>query len=389
MEESTETKETVQEIVTPEGQVSEDTKEHEDSQKIKVPDPSIDEEAGKMQPLETPDKDNIEDTTLIEGAWADILGSGQLKKKTVKKGIPNTRPTTNEICTIKISGQLVDGKAVDVQEKFSFQLGDLEVIQGIDLIVALMDCHEISQVEVQPRFAYGSLGNGKDIPPEATILYTIELLEVSKETDLELVNIDERLRIGNAKRERGNWWYSRGDFTSSIQCYRRALDYLDTENETETDSPEKLQEILDDRLKVYNNMAAAQMKIEAYDAALKSVDNVLRCQKDNVKAIYRKSKIVTAMGKMGEGIALLERALHLDPSTKIVQQDLMRLQAKQKLEVQKEKSLYKKMFNLNSTPAPTTSQGKPKVKLTVPWTLMIGAVTAVVASYVTYRFKLF
>lgn len=52
-----------------------------------------------------------------------------------------------------------------------------------------------------------------------------------------------------------------------------------------------MQEILDDRLKVYNNMAAAQMKIEAYDAALKSVDNVLRCQKDNVKAIYRKSKV--------------------------------------------------------------------------------------------------
>ena len=121
-----------------------------------------------------------------------------------------------------------------------------------------MDCGEISQIEVGPRFAYGSLGNGKDIPADATILYTIELLEVSKEQDLELVNIDERIRIGcaliylcfffvcglfllirytfrrNAKRERGNWWYSRGDYTSSIHCYRRALDYLDTENETET-----------------------------------------------------------------------------------------------------------------------------------------------------------
>lgn len=114
MEESIETKETIQEeIVTPEGlfqlllkvlrifyfepriflfgwmtllthsgQVSaEDTEEHEDSQKIKVPDPSIDEEHGKMKPLETPEKENDEDTTLIEGAWADILGSGQLKKK--------------------------------------------------------------------------------------------------------------------------------------------------------------------------------------------------------------------------------------------------------------------------------------------------------------------
>ena len=71
------------------------------------------------------------------------------------------------------------------------------------------------------------------------------------------------------------------------------------------------------------------------------------------------------MGKINEGIGLLERALHLDPSSKIIQQDLMRLQAKQKMEVQKEKSLYKRMFQLNTTPAPTTSTGKPKIKLTV------------------------
>ena len=77
------------------------------------------------------------------------------------------------------------------------------------------------------------------------------------------------------------------------------------------------------------------------------------------------TQIVTAMGKMSEGIALLERALHLDPSSKIVQQDLMRLQAKQKLEVQKERSLYKKMFRLDTDPIPTTPHGKPKIKLTV------------------------
>ena len=50
--------------------------------------------------------------------------------------------------------------------------------------------------------------------------------------------------IRNAKRERGNWWYSRGDYTSSVQCYRRALDYLDTENETETVRLQTLASIL-------------------------------------------------------------------------------------------------------------------------------------------------
>ena len=59
--------------------------------------------------------------------------------------------------------------------------------------------------------------------------------------------------------------------------------------------------MLDDRLKVYNNMGAAQMKIEAYDAALKSVEHVLRCQTDNVKALYRKSKVMTSVARLCNG----------------------------------------------------------------------------------------
>ena len=77
-------------------------------------------------------------------------------------------------------------------------------------------------------------------------------------------------------------------------------------------------------------------------------------------------QILTLTGKITEGIALLERALHLDPSSKIIQQDLLRLQAKQKQDVQKERSLYKKMFQLDSPAASsTTPKGKPKTKLTV------------------------
>ena len=42
----------------------------------------------------------------------------------------------------------------------------------------------------------------------------------------------------------------------------------------------------------------------------------------------------------------------------------MRLQAKQKSDVAKERSLYKKMFQLNDTPTPV-SHDKPKIKLAV------------------------
>lgn len=52
-----------------------------------------------------------------------------------------------------------------------------------------------------------------------------------------------------------------------------------------------MRELLNERLKTLNNMAAAQMKVEAYDIALKSLEAILRCQPDNVKALYRKGKV--------------------------------------------------------------------------------------------------
>lgn len=85
----------------------------------------------------------------------------------------------------------------------------------------------------------------------------------------------------------------------AIQCYRRALDYLDEveggimfptdDNKEVTDSD--LQDILEDRISVFNNMAAAQLKMNLHDAALNSLQTVLRCQPDNLKALFRKAKV--------------------------------------------------------------------------------------------------
>lgn len=56
-------------------------------------------------------------------------------------------------------------------------------------------------------------------------------------------------------------------------------------------SDSDLQDLLEDRINVSNNMAAAQIKLELYDAALNSLQTVLRCQPNNVKALFRKAKV--------------------------------------------------------------------------------------------------
>ena len=61
---------------------------------------------------------------------------------------------------------------------FSFQLGAGRVIRGWDLGVAGMKVGGQRRLIIPPDLAYGSSGSGSAIPPNATLVFDIELLEV-------------------------------------------------------------------------------------------------------------------------------------------------------------------------------------------------------------------
>ncbi|GFS80214.1 peptidyl-prolyl cis-trans isomerase FKBP8 [Trichonephila clavipes] len=88
-------------------------------------------------------------------------------------------------------------------------------------------------------------------------------------------------------------------------------------------STEESQAILDMRIKVHNNMAAAHLKLSAYSAGLHSVELVLKVQPKNVKALFRKAMILGAQGLTEEAIVCLRFAASLEPDTKLLFSVLM------------------------------------------------------------------
>lgn len=60
-------------------------------------------------------------------------------------------------------------------------------------------------------------------------------------------------------------------------------------------SPEAENELLDVKVKCLNNMAASQLKLDHYEAALKSCVSVLAHQPDNIKALFRMGKVCFAL----------------------------------------------------------------------------------------------
>jgi len=76
-------------------------------------------------------------------------------------------------------GQKFDS-SYDRSRPFTFKLGRQQVIKGWDEAVADMHVGEKRRVIIPPALGYGAQGAGRIIPPNSTLIFDIELLQVSK-----------------------------------------------------------------------------------------------------------------------------------------------------------------------------------------------------------------
>ena len=79
-------------------------------------------------------------------------------------------------------GTLTDGTKFDSSrdrgQPFEFHLGAGQVIQGWDIGVAGMKVGGLRKLTIPPEEGYGARGAGGVIPPNATLLFEVELIAV-------------------------------------------------------------------------------------------------------------------------------------------------------------------------------------------------------------------
>uniref|UniRef100_A0A663NBK9 peptidylprolyl isomerase n=1 Tax=Athene cunicularia TaxID=194338 RepID=A0A663NBK9_ATHCN len=92
------------------------------------------------------------------------------------QGRKPARGQEQELCMLE-DGKKFDSSR-DRNKPFKFVMGKQEVIRGWEEGVAQMSVGQRAKMTISPDYAYGSTGHPGIIPPNATLIFDVELMKL-------------------------------------------------------------------------------------------------------------------------------------------------------------------------------------------------------------------
>jgi FKBP-type peptidyl-prolyl cis-trans isomerase len=120
-------------------------------------------------------------TVNKEHFMATVTTDSGLKYEDLTEG-SGAEAKAGQTVTVHYTGWLTDGQKFDSSkdrnDPFAFVLGGGMVIKGWDEGVQGMKAGGVRKLTIPPQLGYGVRGAGGVIPPNATLVFEVELLEV-------------------------------------------------------------------------------------------------------------------------------------------------------------------------------------------------------------------
>lgn len=144
------------------------------------------------------------------GDTVDLSGDGGVIKTILKRAKNDAvGPTDNfPLVDVHYEGVLAEtGEIFDTTHEdnsiFSFEVGKGSVIKAWDIALKTMKVGEVAKITCKAEYAYGSAGSPPEIPPNATLVFEVELLACRPRKGSSVGSVsDERARLEELKKQR-------------------------------------------------------------------------------------------------------------------------------------------------------------------------------------------
>ncbi|GAB4831821.1 hypothetical protein Ancab_005836 [Ancistrocladus abbreviatus] len=140
----------------------------------------------------------------------DLTGDGGVIKEIIRQAKANAVGPSEDLPLVDVhyEGLLAEsGEVFDTTHEdntiFSFEIGKGTVIKAWDIAIRTMKVGEIAKITCKPDYAYGSAGSPPDIPPNATLIFEVELVACRPRKGSSISSAqDERSRLEELRKQR-------------------------------------------------------------------------------------------------------------------------------------------------------------------------------------------
>lgn len=292
-----------------------------------------------------PNSTLIFEVELLRWQFEDLSPEhdGSIQRRILTKGDMFTNPTDLSTVNIHVRGTI--GTKVFDERDVTFTVGEAElekIPRGIEIAVQKMKKGEKAELYIRPKYAFGEKGwSENDVGANQEVAYQVTLLNFEKIKEAWEMNSDEKLLAADTSKAKGTEHFKAGRLETALKYYNRIVELLKSEQSLEGEEGSKRDALM---LAGHLNLSIVYLKKNEDLLCVEQCDKALELDAKNVKALFRRGQANVLLNEFEKAIGDFNKAIELDPANKAAQQQLAMAKAKQRAQLQREKKMFRSMF---------------------------------------------